>query len=328
MATLGTYFYDGTSFASATVLCTDAALSNPAPDGWYAQGGVYRQISGGVLGGVQTCASCGYACNSPAVTTSVFGKYYVTVDMGATQGAVIAEFTVGTNSNARCTWTYNGITATEYSSPAYGYCQGVIGDENCCGLDNLLGSNGATFTGAEYVNAGATFNPVGTSTTWGPYLNKAAGGVDLTPGGAYGKTIMVIPKTSTTLNTIVFEIDSPNGGGSDWSLEVRCPADLDQFATTAYTPLSSGCASMCAATPAPPQPSMYHAIVDPTESLPGFPSVHDWVFKDIWGAQIADDGCYQISTYYPNLTTGSLIPNPPGVCAEVANGVIQKFRLC
>ncbi len=119
MATLGNYYYDGTSFGFATVLCTDVGLLNPAPDGWYSQAGVYRQMAGGILGGLQTCMSCIYECDDPAVSdnAAAFGQYTLTVDLGTALGAVLAEFTVGANTVARCTWTYDGLTASEYSSP-------------------------------------------------------------------------------------------------------------------------------------------------------------------------------------------------------------------
>ena len=327
MATLGTYFYDGTNFSAATVLCTDSSLTIPAPDGWYSQGGIYRQVSLGVLGLLQTCASCGYECDEPAIGTSNFGKFYVTVDMGATVGAVVAEFTVGAAANARCTWTYNSIIASEYSSPVFGYCQGVIGDENCCGLSNATGSGGTSYTGTEYINSGSVFTPLGPPGNWGPYLDQLSGGVTLQPGGSFGAAIMVIPKTSAVLNTIVFEIDSPMTGSAAWSLKVNCPGVLDSFEVSSF---DVNCTDLCTVSPIPPQTTYYHARVDPTQSLPGFPAIHDWIFLDDQGVTIAPDGFYLVSTYYPDFTscTNCPEPNPPGVCMSVENGVVKELRLC
>ena len=43
MATIGTYCFDGVNFAQATSLYTDSALTNLAPDGYYAQGAISRR---------------------------------------------------------------------------------------------------------------------------------------------------------------------------------------------------------------------------------------------------------------------------------------------
>ena len=326
MATLGNYFYNGTSFSLATVLCTDSSLLTTAPDGYYSQGGIVRQMSAGVLLSAQTCPSCGYACNSAALSSSVFGQFNLTVDVGSTTGAVLAEFTVGAVSNARCTWTYNSITASEYSSPVYGYCQGVIGDENCCGLSNAVGSSGATFTGNEYINSGSSIVPTANTPTWGPYANELSGGVTLVPVGNFGTSIMVIPKTVASLDSMLFVIDSPMNTGADWSLIVKCPVQLDSFEVSSVSFIS--CPDLCTISPIPPQTTYYHAIVDPTESLPGYPAKHDWIFLDAEGVTIAPDGFYRVSTYYASLTTGSLIADPPGVCMSVENGVVKELRLC
>ena len=92
MATLGTSFYDGTSFQFATGLWINASLTTVAPDGWYSQGGIYRYMSSGILGSPQTCASCIYSCGDPAIgwTAGGMGKMIITVDVGIASGAVIS----------------------------------------------------------------------------------------------------------------------------------------------------------------------------------------------------------------------------------------------
>ena len=43
MATLGTYYFDTASFANATALFTDSALTQCAPDGFYSDNIISRE---------------------------------------------------------------------------------------------------------------------------------------------------------------------------------------------------------------------------------------------------------------------------------------------
>jgi len=318
MATLGTYFYDGSSFQFATVLCTNASLTTPAPNGWYSQGGIYREMAGGILGAPQPCVSCIYACNDPAIAPAggLLGKFIVTVDVGIGVGAVIAEFNLTSqNTIARATWTYNGVTASEYSSANYGYVQGVLGNEylgiqyNC--ISNALGSNGNTFSGTEYSNTGSTFVPTGITPTWGPYLNQASGGCDLVNVGTgnpnYGINTMVIPKPNTTPSTIQFVIDGPLCAGQSFSLEVKCPAPLSSM-QMAYGP-GTDCPT---AANTPLTVTYYYHNTNGN----AYPQVHDWVFTDINGVTPLADAFYFV--YDPNYPSSGNI-----ACIEVVNGVIK-----
>ena len=59
MATQSTYYLDGPSLGSATVVYTDSALTVVAADGWYSDGTISRQQSSGVLLAQSTCGDCG-----------------------------------------------------------------------------------------------------------------------------------------------------------------------------------------------------------------------------------------------------------------------------
>ena len=89
MATYGQYYYDGLNFATATSVYTDAALTNVAPDGWYSQGGVYRQMLNGVLLAVTPCPSCTVPCGSPINASGNFGVYRATLDFGNSKGCLL-----------------------------------------------------------------------------------------------------------------------------------------------------------------------------------------------------------------------------------------------
>ncbi len=310
MATLGNYFYDGNSFQLASVLCTDSQLQTPAPDGWYAQGGVYRQIAAGLLGTVQTCASCLYSCGGQAVSpgSNGFGQYRITVDLGTGTGAAIAEFTVGTDSAARCTWTYDGQSASEYSSPNYGYCQGLIGDENLVGISNATGSNGNSYVGQNFNFTNPSWTSQGTA-TWGPYANKAAGGVDLTPGGGYGTCIMVVPKPNSAPNSVTFVIDRTSTQSGDWTFKVNCPGNLTPMNVDGDMGIDcpDACNNMV-------NPQIIHrALVSGTVPMP---AANDWVFADAAGVSEWADGYWRVAingNYY---------------CMETLDSVIVNFNIC
>ena len=291
MGVLGNYYYDGTSFASATVLCTDADLLIPALDGWYSQGGIYRNFVSGILNTAVTCPSCVYGCSSSIISSSLYGKHIITVDIGNNIGAVLIEFTVPSPLYAsRATWTWNSITASEYSSPNFGYCEGLIGDENIVGIDNTTGSGGLNFTGNNYVYQAGSFI-AGSTSTWGPYANQSAGGVGLTPGGGYGTVIMVVPKTLAAPDTLQIVIDTTSVvGTNNFDLKVNCPAALPAFSALNILFNTTGLA--CANTD-PNDVVFYHAVVSPL-STPFSPAVNDWVFKDENGDTPLINGFYRV----------------------------------
>lgn len=53
-----TYYLDGTNLGNSTSVYLDANLTQPAPDGFYADSVTYRQLSGGVLLPAVLCPNC------------------------------------------------------------------------------------------------------------------------------------------------------------------------------------------------------------------------------------------------------------------------------
>jgi len=315
MATLGNYFYDGNSFALASVLCLDSQLQTTAPDGWYSQGGIYRQMEAGLLGTVQNCVSCIYGCNSQAVSNSgssaLYGQFKLVVDVGTGSGAVLAEFFVSNNSAVRCTWTYSGLSASEYSSPVQGYCEGLIGDENITGITNSTGSGGSSYVGTNYNYQNGQWVGGG-SPTWGPYSNQTSGGVTLFPGGNFGTSIMVIPKPNSSPNTIEFVMDMPSGSGTndwDFTLKVNCPNGLIPLNVDSNSGID--CQDACQNTLNPQV--IYRAIVSGTVPMP---AVNDWVFSDANGVIEWADGFWRV------------VVNGANYCMTTQNSVITNFTPC
>jgi hypothetical protein len=110
MASLGTYYFDGQSFANASSVYTDAALTTLAPDGYYSQGGIVRQQLNGVLLNANDCSTCYVDCGS-GISVSVVqnGVFNADIDMANTIGAVVAYFYLGSIIPDGVVATYNEI---------------------------------------------------------------------------------------------------------------------------------------------------------------------------------------------------------------------------
>jgi hypothetical protein len=318
MPTTGTYYFDGSSLADSTSVFTDSELLTLAPDGYYSIGSIYRLQTGGVLGPVTTCPACIPACGTLITPEYQLyenaGTYNVTVDLSSATGAVIVRVNPW-SSNVKFQWTYDGTTASEYSSNLYGYLQGVIGIENpttgdCSALpmDNATGSNTATLAGNvyNYNTALSQWDNTGTAVTLGPYANQAAGGVSFTTTEP-GNTYMVIPKPNASPSTASFQIDI-TCLYADFDLEVFCPAELTGVVGT--TTSHSSCSQVCSAA----FDTVYYTV--PVAGTPGAPAVNDWIFADPNAVTPLADAHWGVEV--------NGVPH----CALVANGVITQLTAC
>lgn len=91
MAQLGIYYFNGTSFATATSVFTDVALTTLAADGFYSNAGIIRQQLNGILLNAQDCDSCAVACGQgvSAAISNQNGVFNASVDVANDIGAVV-----------------------------------------------------------------------------------------------------------------------------------------------------------------------------------------------------------------------------------------------
>jgi len=317
-----TFYWAGTSFIAAVQLYTDSNLTTVAPDGWYQQGGVWRQMVGGILGAVSTCPTCMIACDTEVTGSGGTGQYLATADIGNTVGVVLIRFQAYSVPD-RCTWSYDydnsgtPTVASEYSSNTYGYMAGIIGngggtgtysctatDGTVVALSNATGSGGTSFGGSVFsYNAGGPpfFPPTGGTTTIGPYTDQASGGITLVNGGT-GWCMMVVPKPLGLPATLDVVIDGPCNGTA-WDIYISCPTSLNLFKCT---PSPAACA---AATP----DDFYTAHPGNTAGTAAAVFVGDWAFEDQYGVNKKAAGTYLIS----------------GNCVTVSsNGVVTSVTAC
>ena len=121
MGLISNYYLNGTTLTTSTNIYSDAALTTPAPDGFYSQNGFYREAVAGVLGTTQACSSCVSSCpiNISSLMTST-GLYTVEVEITATVGAIIITFDPRSTPYA-IRATYNNTVYNAISSPVDGY---------------------------------------------------------------------------------------------------------------------------------------------------------------------------------------------------------------
>jgi len=293
------------------------------------------------LGQYSTLSACNTACvPMPACGTPASinggsanspGDYSVTFDMGSITGATIIRFMPQVEPD-RCTWTYDGVTASEYSSKFYGYLQGMIGSVLAGGtpppngpcnptMDNANGTSGGTYTGGTYAyNFGTgVFDNQGISITMGPYTgtNQYPGqAIDLTlsPGNnSPGYSMMVVPKPNALPQTVDLVIRG-NCASTIWDMEVFCPVKLSlknrgdlggicqAYTTDFYTA------------------SPHSADGLDAQNL----QVHDWVFEDEDGVTPLPAGDYPAR--FPAVAGGPAGPHK--IMTVSSDGVITALVGC
>jgi hypothetical protein len=325
-----TVFYDNISFAQANNVADDFEMTIPSADGWYSEGNIYRYATGGVLGPVQDCDDC----NIPSVPCGRAlatgggeqGQYHITVDAGTDIGAVVIKFNPADIPD-KCTWIYDGLVASEYSSLGAGYLQGVIGlisSGQTCGsyippgtaggnpwnfpIDNLFGSNNAVYSSptSNDGNPAADTTPViPDSYIWqwdGTDFVNTNAVVVMGPYGPasppLGSGIGGVTLTNPSPGECFMVIPKPNAGPESFSLIIDGPCgntgwNMEIYCPRALQSFSVGAAGgVCGLSGT----DMYYCSVDPaSDGTATVIGLHDWVFQDANGVAAFPAGMYPVT---------------------------------
>ena len=336
MATVGTFCFDGVNFAQATSLYTDSALTNLAPDGYYAQGTISRRQLNGVLLSPAACSSCVPPCGS-GVSTSVStnGLFSSQFGLGADTGAVIIflyawqlipDGILATYNNA----TYNRLTCNVNDGNLVSDGSTYSGQNNQgTGLPTYVGSTNADLLGQSPYNVvpappaclnsqqlinftfdGTSYIDQGTSVT----KTVVAAQEGTVGAGSVRVFTMVIPKTAATPAVLGVEIYAPICG-TQFDYNLYCPAFLPSFEASAAQSTSS-CSSEVA--------TYYFArnatwdsindVIVPSSNL--FPEVGNFVFTTNTGSNYLNDTSTE--KFYI-LNSNTYIKVKHGVVIEIAN---------
>ena len=318
----------GTGLGAYTTLAQCQSNCVPTPSWDCISGNCVDPGTG--LGAYSTLAACNTACTPVAPCSGSFatptlpvGQYNIDMDAGAATGAIIVRFDPYQVPD-RCTWTYDGVSASEYSSPSDGYMTGIIGcvaggGTNGCGapggsnpmITNGLGSNGVTFAGtvSNWDPATTAFVSTGTTVNMGPYTNQASGGTTLTPGlVGPGYSMMVVPKPNATPSLVQFQMDGPCGS-TIFNFEANCPVKLPRKDRGELVTTTGKCGIYTH--------DFYTASPQYVDGISLFLDVHDWVFEDEDGVTPLPAGDYPAK-----------FPGGPNRIITVANGVITAMVAC
>ena len=281
MGLISNYYLNGTTLTTSTNIYSDAALTTPAPDGFYSQNGFYREAVAGVLGTTQACSSCVSSCpiNISSLMTST-GLYTVEVEITATVGAIIITFDPRSTPYA-IRATYNNTVYNAISSPVDGYHKATsatnptyIGNDSDPYASTLF-SNSPYGAATEYNWHDTAFYDTGNTSS----VVVSSGDASFTTGVIPGNCVMVIPKTTTPSANLLIEVVEPAACTGSASLNVACPILLSSF-------LGSDVGAVCGAGIS----NTYYNV--PVTGTAGSPALYDWVFLDENASLPLPDGDY------------------------------------
>ena len=276
MATLGTYFLDTDSLATATAVWTDATFTVKAPDGWYQACGIVREQVGGFLLPPDSCAyPCNVDCGDPPIfDNDYFGVYELPdIQVGTGVGAIEVDLdiSVGGDIPVGVFVEYNGTVYSEMSGFNVGYLSGPYIGTNAqflaygfpAGSPYLL----PTFEFDGVDGSGANiWTPNGTES-----VNIALADTSST-AIAPGVLTMYVPKIDIDPQTMSVRIVAPVGqANAAWKLSNKCPAVLPPLDVSDRDATFLGACAL---------PIVNTVYTGPVTGSAGSPLLFDWVFAD------------------------------------------------
>jgi hypothetical protein len=307
MGTIGSFYLNGPNLVTSTGIFTTPAFTTSAPNGWYSQEGIVRQLQNGILLPRAQCPSCDSPCGSNVVDgLAGYGLYLVAVDLGATQGAVKVTFDPKVYPQG-IRAIYNNTVFNKFSSEQDGYHGTTVTDgltymgnsatEPNLPLQILLTNEWEYFNGAFAQNG----------TNVDIYVTQ----ISSTTGKSPDECIAYIPKPLNSPSTVQLQVAQVinNQNTPSWSLTVGCPTALTSLPCTEVNPLN-GCS-----TASPLDETIFLGKV--TGSIYS-PVVNDWAFSDAYAVTKKPFGDYVVAD-----------PTPQNWLVAVgANGVIIAVTAC
>ena len=305
MGVIGNYYLNGPTLASSTYVYLDAALTTPAPLGYYGSGGLYREVinASGELGPLTTCPSCVASCPVSIINDmSGPGFYTLEVNLGTSTGAVLITYTPRDTPHGILT-TYQGNTYNELSSPVDGYHTAAspvratyLGDStDACSIGLVSGSPYAGVPDYNWYDT--SYYATGLQTNVFVAPNDAS----FTTAGAPGDCVMVVPKLVNVTGNLLIQMPVPSSCASSANISVACPVKLTSFQAGKINTICGDAFDRV----------FYNA---PVNGTPGNPALYDWVFTDPNGETVLEDGDY----LFDIGATGSICTMADGIITNIA----------
>jgi hypothetical protein len=288
---MATYYLDGTTLTNSTSIFSDVNLSICAPDGFYSDGVISRELSGCVLLPQQVCGTCAQPCDGTINANENQGCFILDIDLGGTNndtGAVVVTFNPASIPDGIIV-TYDGVNYNKLVSAQFGVLQannngvpdnsvptflGSVNGQGTCSGNSLLGTY--TLNEKEYLNG--AFVSTGNQQT----ITITDVGSQLTSARP-NNCKLVVPKPQGSPSTMRIQLYGPCGDTA-WSLSIDCPTILNSFqGSTVQSDLA------CHVNPST---TYYHVPITGTASSP---ALNDMIFIDPNGAIPASDGIINLS---------------------------------
>lgn len=307
------FFLDGTTLSDSSAIFMDSGLTIPASDGYYSDGVIIRELSGGVLLPAFPCPACGFPCGDDLLTTGEEGAYYMEIDTGTLPtavGAIVIRFATGAIPDA-IKVTFDGQVYNELSSPFYGYLAAPAG------LDTWIGQasfdcgivSGSPHTVSVFQWDGTSFVDTGsteTITVTAPQLQLTPTAPDNNPGDLW--PVMVIPKLTATPSLLSLKV-SAVCGTTGFLFSITCPSKIKKINASVKfdDPLDPAFCDAALTN------QLFPVRVNGVSPYLG---LYDWIFTDEYGQNKAADGYYRTN----NLTgTDDTIQVQNGVIIAITN---------
>jgi len=301
MGLISSYYINSSSYATATAIFTNVALTTLAPDGFYSMEGIVREQSGGVLQQTEDCNECNSTCSGDLVTViGGEGTYTYSAYVGDDIGSVRIE--VDTFNSACGFEVVNGASTTS-----------VISSKN---LGRLANPSSFRHT---YIGTPSEFNLFSASYANYDYLGEewvqdgnatinTASNDNLTNAVYHGGGVMTLPKISITNNVFSVVVQAPVVALQDapsFTVKIDCVRDLPFFIGSFPTHATS--ADACNGTSTV---KIYAQPVNGIESITDdsvTPGLYDFVFADKYGVSVKPDGFYTYAGGYIEVEDGVII---------------------
>lgn len=298
------YYLNGADLASSTSVFLDPLMTVCAPDGFYSDGLIVREMVGCVLQDFSACVDCGLSCVESTELAGAEGVYLLNVNLGSSTGAVIVTFTPNDTPDG-IKAEFDSVVYNALSSPLDGYHAAPTNLATYVGntaLDCGLVA-GSPYVLTEYENNGLVFSPTGNT----PTVTVTAPQVSLSAANP-SFCIMVIPKPSPTPTGLAISMYGICAGSS-YNVSVSCPERLLSFYSTSSALLGESCGLET-------DKIFYSAPVNGDGVTLG---LYDWVFSDYNGQNVLPDGYYTAPIHLP----------PTYDTYRVQDGIItQLLSLC
>jgi len=317
-----TYYINATLFEDATSVFTDANMTTTAPDGTYQFNGIYRTMSGGVLGSPFFCDTCCAGCSSTYIYPVPSGKnrqYEVCSSIGTqNRQAIVVKFKFTSASTQDLGYPlglaaeYDGDFYQGVTSNRHGYLSELyIGDAGLVSPSDLAGT---------YTLDGFAWQPLTSSFVSAPDTTRAISSGDVSNVlGNPDECYLLIPKMSS-VNTVNVDVYSPRPSlvppltsGSGVDVTIPCPTPLDRINVSST---QASRAAACGET------FSDNAYIMRVNSASGTPAMFDRAFADMAGQTALSEGYY--------LIRGIVGANSRSAWIHVvgSNGVIQSVGTC